>query len=155
MVGARGLACCRPWGRVSRVEHDWVTVRQQLDLIWACILKELPGNSSMHLDWETLIQSIRKAAKNEHLRIEAFKVLTREMIKRCMLSHISHVQLFATLWTVAHQAPLFMGFSGKNTGVGCQPLLQGIFPTQRLNLCLLYLLHSQACFLPLMPPGKP
>ena len=23
-----------------------------------------------------------------------------------MLSHFSHVQLFATLWTVAHQAPL-------------------------------------------------
>ena len=29
----------------------------------------------------------------------------------CMLSHFSHVQLFATLWTVAHQAPLSMGFS--------------------------------------------
>ena len=28
----------------------------------------------------------------------------------CMLSHSSHVQLFATPWTVACQAPLFMGF---------------------------------------------
>ena len=28
----------------------------------------------------------------------------------CMLSHLSHVQLFATLWTVAHQAPLSMEF---------------------------------------------
>ena len=28
-----------------------------------------------------------------------------------MLNHFSCVQLFATLWTVAHQAPLFMGFS--------------------------------------------
>ena len=28
-----------------------------------------------------------------------------------MLSRFSHVQLFATLWTVAHQAPLSMGFS--------------------------------------------
>ena len=26
---------------------------------------------------------------------------------------------------------------GKNTGVGCHALLQGIFPTQRSNLCLL------------------
>ena len=33
-------------------------------------------------------------------------------------------------WTVAHQGPLSMGFSGKNTGVGCHSLLQGIFPTQ-------------------------
>ena len=28
-----------------------------------------------------------------------------------LFSHSSHVQLFATLWTVAHQAPLSMGFS--------------------------------------------
>ena len=26
-----------------------------------------------------------------------------------MLSHFTHVQLFATLWTVARQVPLFMG----------------------------------------------
>ena len=32
-------------------------------------------------------------------------------------------------------------FPGKNTGVGCHFLLQGIFPTQALNLCLLCLLH--------------
>ena len=30
---------------------------------------------------------------------------------------------------------------GKNTGVGCHFLLQGIFPTQGLNLCLLHLLN--------------
>ena len=28
-----------------------------------------------------------------------------------MLSHFSHVQLFMTPWTVAHQAPLSVGFS--------------------------------------------
>ena len=28
-----------------------------------------------------------------------------------MLSHFSHVRLFAMLWTVAHQAPLSIGFS--------------------------------------------
>ena len=31
--------------------------------------------------------------------------------KACMLSANSHAQLFATLWTVAHQALLSMGFS--------------------------------------------
>ena len=29
----------------------------------------------------------------------------------CALSHLNHAQLFATPWTVAHQAPLSMGFS--------------------------------------------
>ena len=51
----------------------------------------------------------------------------------CMLSHFSCVQLFVTPWTVAHQTPLSMDFPGKNTGVGCHFLLQGIFPTQGLN----------------------
>ena len=46
---------------------------------------------------------------------------------------LSCVQLFATPWTVVHQAPLSMGFPSKNTGVGCHFLLQGIFLTQRSN----------------------
>ena len=33
---------------------------------------------------------------------------------------------------------------GKDTGVGCHALLQGIFPARGLNLCLLCLLHWQA-----------
>ena len=39
--------------------------------------------------------------------------------------------------------------------MGCYGLLQGIFPTQGLNRCLLSLLHWQAGSLPLAPPGKP
>ena len=39
---------------------------------------------------------------------------------------------------LAYQAPLAMGFSGKNTGVGCHSLLQGIVPTQELNPVLLH-----------------
>ena len=31
---------------------------------------------------------------------------------------------FATPWTLAYQPPLSVGFSGKNTGVGCHFLLQ-------------------------------
>ena len=44
---------------------------------------------------------------------------------------------------------------GKNTGVSCHFLLQGIFLTQGLNPRLLYLLHWRAGSLPLAPPGKP
>ena len=47
---------------------------------------------------------------------------------------LSYVQLFATPWTVAHQAPLSMGFSNKNTRVDSHVLLQEIFLTQRSNL---------------------
>ena len=57
-----------------------------------------------------------------------------------VLSRFSRVQLFLTPWTVAHHAPLSMGFSTqvrKRTGVGCHALLQGIFLTQGSNLSLL------------------
>ena len=46
--------------------------------------------------------------------------------------------LFLTPQTVAHQAPLPMGFPSKKTGVGCYFLLQGIFLTQGSNPSLLY-----------------
>ena len=49
---------------------------------------------------------------------------------------LSRVRIFATPWTAAHQAPLSMGFSIKNTGVSCHFLLQGIFPTQEWNQSL-------------------
>ena len=40
-----------------------------------------------------------------------------------VLSHFSGVQLFAILWTVAHQAPLSMGFSRQEywSGLPCPP----------------------------------
>ena len=44
---------------------------------------------------------------------------------------------------------------GKNTGVGCLFLLQGIFPTQGSNLHLLCLPHWRVGSLPLASPGKP
>ena len=53
-----------------------------------------------------------------------------------MLRHYSCVRPFVTLWTVTQQAPLSWDSPGKNTGVGCHALLQGIFPTQGLNLSL-------------------
>ena len=62
---------------------------------------------------------------------------------RCVLCSVSHVWLFVTPWTIAHQAPLSMGFSSKNPGVHNHFLLQGIFPTQGLNLHLPCLLHCR------------
>ena len=56
-----------------------------------------------------------------------------------------------TSWTVARQAPLSWKFPGKNTGVGGYFLLQGIFPTQGLNLSFLL---WQADSLPLSYQGE-
>ena len=54
-----------------------------------------------------------------------------------VLSQFSCVWLFVTPWTVAHQAPLSMGFTRQEYGSGLPCPTPRIFPTQRWNLCLL------------------
>ena len=69
-----------------------------------------------------------------------------------MLRHVSCVQLFASLWTVALQALLPMGFSGQEywNGLPCPPPKDlpdpGIEPT---------FLAWQVDSLPTEPTGKP
>ena len=68
---------------------------------------------------------------------------------------LSCVRPFATLWTVACQAPLSMGFSRQEhwTGLPCPP--PGDLPDPGIKPTSLCLLHWQADSLPLAPPGKP
>ena len=74
-----------------------------------------------------------------------FQMLLTVKVYFLLKFHPAHVHVVASvmsdsLWsyeTVAHQAP--WDSLGKNTGVGCHALLQGIFPTQGLNPHLLYL----------------
>ena len=84
-------------------------------------------------------------SKNPRHSLKKFEVWVQNLILflphwvcACMLTLFSHVQLFATLWTVAFHpgwtACLCPWDSpGKDTGVCCRTLLQGIFPTQGSN----------------------
>ena len=63
----------------------------------------------------------------------------------CILSHFSHVQLFVTPWTVAHQAPLSMGISRQESWSGLSCPLPGMFLTQELNPCSLHCRQMLHC----------
>ena len=73
----------------------------------------------------------------------------------CMLSRFIHVQLFVTLWTVAHQAPLSRGYSRQEHWCRflCPPPRElhnpRIKPTSLISPAL------AGGFLPLTPLGKP
>ena len=60
----------------------------------------------------------------------------------CTLSHFSSIQLSATPWTVAHQAPLSMGFSRQEywSGLPCPP--SGDLPDSGIKLASLMSLTS-------------
>ena len=51
----------------------------------------------------------------------------------CVLCHSIVSDSFTTPWIVACQVPLSVGFSSKNTVMGCHVLIQGIFPIQGSN----------------------
>ena len=90
----------------------------------------------------TLLSSKGSALDSHHLATATYP---REHFQEppALCAVLSCVQLFATPWTVPHQAPLPMDFPGKNTGVGCHFVLQGIFPNQGSNSHLLCLLHCR------------
>ena len=61
----------------------------------------------------------------------------------CVCQSLSCVQLFETPWTVAHQAPLFTGFSRQEYWSGWpfsgrSSAIQKTFPTQGLNPGLMH-----------------
>ena len=72
-----------------------------------------------------------------------------------MLHHFSRVGLFETLWTVACQAPLSMGFSRQEhwSGLPCPP--PGDLPNSGTESASPVSSALAGSSLPLAPPGKP
>ena len=64
---------------------------------------------------------------------------------------LSCVQLFAIQWTIAHHAPLSMGFSGQEYWNGLPFPSPEDLPNPGLNPCLP---HCKQDALPSEPPGK-
>ena len=82
----------------------------------------------------------------EWLKKKSFVMIQIRFICKYKCRHFSRVQLFATPWAAVRQAALSMGFSGQGYWSGLHFLLQGIFPTQVLNLSLLHLPHWRWIF---------
>ena len=98
-----------------------------LSLLWQC----------QCIPWATRCPLLAFESSQSHL--------VHACVCVCMLSRFSRVRLFVTPWAVAHQAPLSVGFSRPEYWTGLLSPPPGILPTQGLNLCLLCLLHWQAC----------
>ena len=74
-----------------------------------------------------LLRSKQESGERIHLEMrakETASLLPALLLLLLLLSRFSRVRLCATPQTAAHQAPPSLGFSGKNTGVGCHFLLQ-------------------------------
>ena len=70
----------------------------------------------------------------------------------CMLGCFGYIQLFGTLWTIAYQASLSVGFSRLEYWSGLPVPSPGIFPTQESNPGLL---HCRKILYQLSHKGSP
>ena len=156
---------CPPEGR-TRME--WVYLLQTLSLLPgagthtcsdpAVTIKQPSTRPGVHkqpnLAYHLFLQNICLIETRPHSFIGMFS-MTPFMLQQCacMLSHSACPTLCdPTDCSPPHSS--VHGSPGKNTGVGCHSLLQGIFLTQGSNQCLLWLLHWQTDYLSLAPPGK-
>ena len=78
-----------------------------------------------------------------------------EVTTLCVLSRFSHVELFVTPRTVAHQAPLSMGFCRQEYWSGLSCPLPGYLPDPEIEPVSPVAPASQADFFTTEPPGTP
>ena len=64
----------------------------------------------------------------------------------CVLSPFSRVRLFATMWTVVHQAPLSLEFSRLDYRSGLPFPSAGNVPNPGIEPCLLYCRRTLYCW---------
>ena len=129
---------------------QWVqTADSKLTLLRDLETKRLP--SAACLEWALLIEA--KCLLPGVLQA-SLPVLPRNEVKRSKVKwkSLSHVQLFATLWTVAHQALLSMGFSRQEYWSGLPFPSPGDLPDAGIKPRSSAL---RAASLPSEPPGKP
>ena len=81
------------------------------------------------------------------------KCLLSTCVPACLFSHFSRGRPLNS--TDCRPPGSSVHSPGRNTGVCCHALPQGIFLTRGWNLHLLCFLHWQAGYLPLAPPGSP
>ena len=85
--------------------------------------------------WASLVaQLVKNPSTMQETRVRFLG--WEDPLEKEMATH-SSILAWTISWTV-FQVSLSMDFPGKNTGVGCQFLLWGIFPTQESNPGLLH-----------------
>ena len=149
----------RVWSLGQEDPLEEGTATHSSTLVWRVPWTEEPGglqsigSQTVRHDWRDLAQHSKKiyeAGKNRVYNIITNNKLFTyvcEYILLVLFSSFSHVWLFATLWTITHQSPLSMGFSGQEYWSGSPFLPPGDLPNPAS-------LEIAGKFFTIEPPGK-
>ena len=116
------------WGEQEE-DHLIVTRLCGWNRVCVCVCAHMCVHACMH--WKSFIiikkqntqNTQRCLVQNQKVRREFERAFFSLLFCGCLLSCFSHIWLFATLWTVAHQAPWSKGFSRQAycNGLPCPP----------------------------------
>ena len=156
------------WGATKSVCYRAYPPQKEKPLLWDTCAPQLESSPhSLQLEkscsqqWRSISQII--TTTNFYWRVGAIVAQPQgqwkswktviEMLTVCVCAVLSW--LFATPWTIDHQALLSLGFPVKNTEMGCHFFLHRIFLKQGSNPCFLHLLYWQVDSLLLRHQGNP
>ena len=74
--------------------------------------------------------------KSHNISFKMSVSISHYIVLKVKVKLLSHVRFFATQWTVSTRLLCPWNSPGKNIGMSCQSLIQGIFLTQGSNLGL-------------------
>ena len=109
----------KPWLESISLQNNGFTV--YISVFWAATP---PAVSSLCMYNSSLIAfNLQESSINLSWLCLLFSPTVGFYFRACVLNHFSCVWLFAILWTVAHQAPLSMGFFRQEywSGLPCPP----------------------------------
>ena len=106
--------------KINSSEEELLQKLKKCTLIWQAdtfsTIKFTIWGGRLLMVWEWRVGDMRvlytqTAGRDRNANRLAWKSCVCVRVCVCVWYHFSHVQLLATLWTVAHQAPLSLGFS--------------------------------------------
>ena len=118
-----------------------------------CINKILLYSTGNYIQYPVIRHNGKEYKKECMYKCSNHFSVQQKLINHCK-STITN-QLFVTPWTVAHQAPLSMGFFRQESWSGLAFPSPGDVPDQGLNPCFLWLLHCRQILYPLRHLGSP
>ena len=107
-----------PWLKSTQLSSQ-IALADTTKMVLPCVRAH--AHTHTHTHTHCLAHTLAGFMENLHSPLPTFFLLVS--MHACMLSHFSHVQLFAPSWTIAHQVSLSMGFSrqGYRSGLPCPP----------------------------------
>ena len=115
--GTSKMNHCQSYQRLVFIQRRWCSFGEiGSPLLWASSRRPIISNK-----YCSKLEQIKAALGKKYLKLVNRKHLI--FYHACVISHFSHVWLFATLWTVTHQAHLSMEFSRQEywSGWPCPP----------------------------------